>query len=154
MRTSIGIVVTMAVLLLVAVPDYSAALEEEQMKTFCTEKKDADQCFALGEKYRTVEMNNTAALEYFTLGCNLDHMTSCVHAGILTQQKGAQNSPEWKTAADLYQKACDQHHDRACFNLGTLKYKEGRASKAKELFELACEYGNKIACENLKKLVK
>lgn len=153
MKKSIGIFAVLAALLL-AVSGPSLALEEDAMKSFCTEKKDADQCFALGEKYRTVDMNNSSALEFFTLGCNLEHMTSCVHAGILTQQKGTQNSPEWKTAADLYQKACDQHHDRGCFNLATLKYKEGRANKAKELFQLACDYGNKIACENMKKILK
>lgn len=153
MKTSIGIFAVLAVFLL-AIPELSIAFEEDSMKAFCTEKKDADQCFALGEKYRTVDMNYTTALEYFTLGCNLGHMTSCVHAGILIQQKGTQNSSEWKTAGDLYQKACDQHHDRGCFNLATLKYKEGRANKAKELFQLACEYGNKVACDNMKKILK
>jgi TPR repeat protein len=152
-KKSFGLFAVLAVILL-AVPEQSSALDEDSMKAFCTEKKDADQCFALGEKYRTVDMNNTAAMEFFTLGCKLEHMTSCVHAGILIQQKGTQNSPEWKEAGELYQKACDQHHDRGCFNLATLKYKEGRANKAKELYQLSCDYGNKVACDNMKKILK
>lgn len=153
MKLSISLI-TLVTVCLLAVPRYTAAIDDDQMKVLCTEKKDADQCFSMGEKYRVVDMNNTAALEYFTLGCNLDHMTSCVHEGILTQEKGAQNSPEWKRAAELFQKACDQHHDKGCFELATLKYREGRAKKAVELYHLACEYGNKIACANEKKLTK
>ena len=141
-------------LLLLAVPEYAAGMDEEQMKTLCTEKKDADQCFALGEHYRVVDLNNKAALEYFILGCGLEHMTSCVHAGILTERNGIQNSAEWKQAADFYQKACDQHHDKGCFNMGMLKFKEGRAKKAMELFQLACDYGNSPACSKLKSMIK
>ena len=153
MRPSISLIAALAVLLL-AVPGYVAAADDEQMKAFCTEKKDADQCFALGEKYRTVDMNNKDALEFFVLGCNLSHMTSCVHAGILTQLKGVQNSSEWKQAAEFYEKACEQHHDKGCFNLASLKYREGRAKKAMELYQLACDYGNKMACDNAKRLTK
>lgn len=137
-----------------AVPGFAEMVDTEQLKVLCTEKKQADKCFELGEKYRVVEMDNKSALEYFILGCDLDDMTSCVHAGILTQQKATVNTPEWKQAGDFYKKACDQHHDRGCFNLGSLKYKEGRSKQAVEFYKTACDYGNRTACENFKLLQK
>jgi hypothetical protein len=93
-------------------------------------------------------------LEYFASGCRLEHMTSCVHAGILIQQMGTQNSPEWKEAAEFFQKACDQHHDKGCYNLASLKYKEGRSKKAAELYQLSCDYGNPMGCGKAKSLTK
>lgn len=153
MKISIRLMVILAILLF-AVPNYAAAVEVEDLKALCTEKKSGDQCFALGEYYRTVDMNNKSAIEYLVLGCNLDNMTSCVHAGILLQQSGTMGSGEWKQAADLFQKACDQHHDKGCYNLGTSKFKEGRAKKAMELYQLACEYGNQMGCNKVKSLTK
>ncbi len=129
-------------------------MDAEQLKSLCQEKKNADACFDLGEKYRVVDMNNKSALDYFQQGCELKHMTSCVHAGILTQAKGAQNSPEWKKAAEFFEIACNEHHDKGCFELGALKYREGRAKKAAEYFKIACDYGNKVACDNAKNLQK
>ncbi|MBI4384004.1 MAG: sel1 repeat family protein [Nitrospinae bacterium] len=153
MKTSISAVLAV-VTLLWSVPGFSQVMDTEQLKSSCQEKKTADACFELGEKYRVVEMDNKTALEYFLQGCELKHMTSCVHAGILTEVKGTQNSPEWKKAAELFETACNEHHDKGCFELGALKYREGRSKKATEYFKIACEYGNKIACNNMKKFEK
>ena len=45
---------------------------------------------------------------------------------------------------------CDE--DPACFNLGALKYKEGRQSAAIKYFEKACKMGNIPGCNNEKRL--
>ena len=67
---------------------------------------------------------------------------------------GKQYSPEWKKAVKLFQKACDAGEDGACFNIGSLKYKEGRASAAKKYYKQACDMGNQSGCTNLKGLQK
>jgi TPR repeat protein len=120
----------------------------------CNEKQIATACFKMGERYRILEGDNSTALSYFLKACDRDHMTACTHAGILTQMSDGQYSKAWKDATKLYQKACDAGEDPACFNMGNLKYKEGRASSARKYFKLACDMKNGPACANLKKLKK
>ena len=47
---------------------------------------------------------------------------------------------------------CDKDQDMGCFNLGALKYKEGRQKAAIKYFKKACDLGHPTACHNLKKL--
>ncbi|PIQ96408.1 MAG: hypothetical protein COV67_09725 [Nitrospinae bacterium CG11_big_fil_rev_8_21_14_0_20_56_8] len=125
----------------------------KKLKTDCA-AGDGVSCYRVGERYRIIETDNKTALEWYFKACNANDMGGCNSAGILTQMLGKQYSPEWKTAAELFQKACDAKVDRACFNLGSLKYREGRAKAALKYYTLACEMDNKIACENIKKLDK
>ena len=120
----------------------------------CDEDKNTMACFDMGERYRLLEQDNATALTYFIKGCDGDHMVACTHAGILTQMSDKQYSKAWKEAAKFYQKACDAGEDPACFNMGNLKYKEGRASSARKYFKLACDMKNGPACANLKELEK
>lgn len=125
--------------------------QEAKEKQLC-EEGNSTACFKVGERFRTVELDNKSALPYFQKGCDGGHMTACTHAGILTQMKGKQYSPQWKEAVKLFQKACDAKEDRACFNLGSLKYKEGRQKAAIKYFTLACDMGNRLACDNKARL--
>ena len=124
-----------------------------KMKSLC-EEGNSTACFELGERYRTLERDNNIALQYFIKGCDAGHMIACTHGGILTQMTDKQYSPAWKRAAKMYQKACDAEESQACFNMGLLKYKEGRASSARKYFKIACDMKNQVACHNLKNLQK
>ncbi len=127
---------------------------KEGLERLCNEEKNGLACLQLGENSRVMDRDNKTALKYFRTGCDNNNMTACVHAGILIQMNGTQYSKQWKEAAALYQKACDQDHDKACFNLGSLKYREGRAKKAIKFYDKACELGNIMACSNAKTLKK
>jgi len=116
------------------------------------EKGNGKECFKIGERYRTVEMDNKNSIVYHLKACDKDYITGCTHAGILIQMTGNQNSPQWKKAAKLYGKGCDAKSDRACFNLGQLKYREGRQSSAKKYWKISCDLGNQIACSNYNRI--
>ena len=49
-------------------------------------------------------------------------------------------------------KSCEAGEDRACFNMGTLNYKEGRQSKAIKYYKKACGMGNQAGCAREKRL--
>jgi TPR repeat protein len=143
---------------LAAIPGNFAFAEEDpqiaKLIELCDKEKNSTACFKMGERYRILERDNATALTYFLKGCDGDHMTACTHAGILTQMSDKQYSKAWKDAAKLYQKACDAGEDPACFNMGNLKYREGRASSARKYYKLACDMKNAPACANLRKLEK
>ena len=126
--------------------------EAGALKALCDDEGNSVACFKTGERYRILERDNNSALPYLLKGCDAGHMVACTHAGILTQITDKQYSPAWKKAAKLFQKACDAGEDPACFNLGSLKYREGRASAARKYFKMACDMKNAVACDNLKKL--
>lgn len=121
------------------------------MKIDC-EKGESRPCYLLGQRYRTVELDNKTALEYYIKSCDHDDMDGCNIAGILTQQQGLQYSKHWKEAAKFYQKACDSKQDLACANMGSLKYREGRAKAALKYYKLACDLGNIVGCQNVSRL--
>ncbi len=124
-----------------------------KLKSLC-EEGNGNACYEMGERYRTVELDNKTAKEYHLKACDGGHITGCTHAGILIQMTGQQYSKQWKQAAKLFQKGCDVKSDKACFNLGRLKYKEGRQKAAIKYWTLSCDYGNQIACDNVQKLKK
>ncbi len=72
----------------------------------------------------------------------------------MIQNTGKQYSPQWKESSKMFKKACEAGVHRGCFNLGSLYYKEGRASKAKKLYQKACDMGNQPGCDNVKWLSK
>lgn len=134
--------------------DAAWAEDDEEMtglKKLCAEKNDSA-CFRIGEKYRILERDNKTALEYYLKACDTGHLDACTYAGILTAGKGRQYSPEWKKAAELFKLTCDQNQEMGCFNLGALKYKEGRQKAAIKYFKKACELGHQTACSNLHNL--
>ncbi|MFQ5451775.1 MAG: tetratricopeptide repeat protein [Nitrospinaceae bacterium] len=122
-----------------------------KMKSLC-EEGNSTACFRLGERYRILERDNKTSLAYHLKACEHGYITGCTHAGILIQMTGTQYSPQWKKAAKLFLKGCDAKSDRACFNLGSLKYKEGRQKAAMKYWKLACDLGNQTGCHNYKKL--
>ncbi|NIQ02856.1 MAG: hypothetical protein GWM98_22905, partial [Nitrospinaceae bacterium] len=63
-------------------------------------------------------------------------------------------SPQWKKAAKLFKKGCDVGSDKACFNLGSLKYREGRQSSAIKYYKKACDLGNQVGCQNHQELIE
>ena len=127
------------------------APETKAMKENC-EKGIGQDCFKIGERYRVIEMDNKASITYHLKACDADYITGCTHAGILIQMTGKQYSPQWKKAVKLYTKGCTAKSDKACFNLGQLKYKEGRQSAAKKYWKLSCDLGNPVACSNHKRI--
>ena len=127
------------------------APETKAMKENC-EKGNGRDCFKIGERYRVIEMDNKSSIPWHLKACDVDYITGCTHAGILIQMTGKQYSPQWKRAAKLYLKGCDAKSDKACFNLGQLKYKEGRQSAAKKYWKLSCDLGNPVACANFKRI--
>lgn len=140
---------------LIALPGTAAWAEDDEemkgLKKLCEEKNDSA-CFRIGEKFRILERDNKTALEYYLKACDTGHLDGCTYAGILTAAKGKQYSPEWKKAAELFQRTCDQNQEMGCFNLGALKYKEGRQKAAIKYFKKACDLGHQTACSNLKNL--
>jgi len=127
------------------------APETTALKDAC-EKGNGTACFKIGERYRVIEMDNKNSTSYHLKACDKDYITGCTHAGILIQMTGKQYSPQWKRAAKLFSKGCDAKSDKACFNLGQLKYKEGRQSAAKKYWKLSCDLGNQIACSNYNRI--
>lgn len=123
-----------------------------KLKSLC-EEGNGTACYKIGERYRTVELDNKNATAYHLKACDADYITGCTNAGILLiQSVGEQSSPEWKKAAKLFTKGCDVNSDKACYNLGQLKYKEGRQKAAKKYWKKACDLGNGIACGNYKRI--
>lgn len=120
-------------------------------KALC-EKGNGTSCFKIGERYRVVEIDKKSATVYHLKACDHGYITGCTHAGILIQMTGKQYSPQWKQAATLFTKGCDVNSDKACFNLGQLKYKEGRQKAALKYWGKACDLGNQVACANNKRL--
>ena len=102
----------------------------------------------------TLDRDNKSALVYFIKACDSGHMTGCTFGGNLMQNTGKQYSPQWKKATKMFQKACEAGEDAPCYNLGSLKYKEGRASRAKKYYQKACDMGNQSGCDNVKWLSK
>lgn len=120
---------------------------------FCNEGNSVA-CFKRGKAYVTLEKDKRSAIPLFRKACKANHMTACLWGGNLIQATGQQYSPQWKEASKMFKKACEAGEDGGCFNLGTLLYREGRASKAKKLFKKACEMGNQPGCDNEKWLSK
>jgi TPR repeat protein len=127
--------------------------DEDKLLKMCNEGNSVA-CFKRGQKYVTLDKDNKKAIPLFRKSCAADHMTACLWGGNLIQNTGKQYSPQWKEASKMFKKACEAGEDGGCFNLGSLYYKEGRASKAKKLYKKACDMGNKPGCDNVKWLSK
>ena len=127
--------------------------EEDKLLKMCNEGNSVA-CFTRGKKYVTLDKDTKKAIPLFRKSCAADHMTACLWGGNIIQNTGKQYSPQWKEASKMFKKACEAGEDAGCFNLGSLYYKEGRASKAKKLYKKACDMGNKPGCDNVKWLSK
>ncbi len=127
--------------------------EEDKLLNLCN-KGNSSACFERGKKYVTLDRDNNKAIDVFRKGCAGDHMTACLWGGNLIQNTGKQYSPQWKEASKMFKKACAAGEDGGCFNLGSLYYKEGRASKARKMYKKACDMGNQPGCDNVKWLSK
>jgi len=127
--------------------------EEDELLGMCNNGNSVA-CFERGKKFVTLDKSTKKAIPLFRKSCAADHMTACLWGGNLIQNTGKQYSPQWKEASKMFKKACDAGEDGGCFNLGSLYYKEGRASKARKLFKKACDMGNMPGCDNVKWLSK
>jgi hypothetical protein len=127
--------------------------DEDKLLKMCNEGNSVA-CFERGKKFVTLDKDTKKAIPLFRKSCAADHMTACLWGGNLIQNTGKQYSPQWKEASKMFKKACEAGEDGGCFNLGSLYYKEGRASKAKKLYKKACDMGNKPGCDNVKWLSK
>ncbi len=123
-------------------------------RTFLCNEGDSTACFKVGREFMSLDRDNKSALVYFVKACDGGHMEGCTFGGNLMHNTGKHHSPEWEKAAKMFQKACDAGVNESCFNLGSLEYKEGRASKAKKYYQQACDMGNQPGCDNLKWLSK
>ncbi len=127
--------------------------EEDKMLDSCN-KGNSAACFERGKKFVTLDRDNKKAIPLFRKSCAADYMTACLWGGNLIQNTGKQYSPQWKEASKMFKKACEAGEDAGWFNLGSLFYKEGRASKAKKMYKIACDMGNQTGCDNVKWLSK
>lgn len=125
--------------------------ETKAIKDAC-EKGNGRACYRIGERYRRVELDNKNAIPYYLKACDDNYLAGCNGAGILIQMTGKQYSPQWKRAAKLFAKGCELKDHTACFDLGQLKYREGRQSAAKKYWKMSCDLGNRIACSNYKRI--
>ena len=91
-------------------------------------------------------------MKYYVIACDAGYMTGCTNGGILLAMKGTPYSKEFKQARKMFDKSCEAGEDPACFNLGTLNYKEGRQSKAIKYYKKACGMGNQGGCAKEKRL--
>ena len=91
-------------------------------------------------------------MKYYVIACDAGYMTGCTNGGILLAMKGTPYSKEFKQARKMFDKSCEAGEDPACFNLGTLNYKEGRQSKAIKYYKKACGMGNLGGCAKEKRL--
>ena len=121
------------------------APETKALKDSC-KKGNGRSCYKIGDRYRIIELDTKGAIPYYQKACDDNYLAGCNAAGILTQRTGKQYSPQWKTAAKLYTKGCDLKDHVACYNLGKLKYDEGRQSASKKYFKIACDLGNPVGC--------
>ena len=127
------------------------AQQEEEMEALCKEGN-STACFKLGERFRILDKDNKIALKYYVIACDAGYMTGCTNGGILLAMKGTPYSKEFKQARKMFDKSCEAGEDPACFNLGTLNYKEGRQSKAIKYYKKACGMGNQGGCAKEKRL--
>lgn len=125
--------------------------QDDKLEALCHEGN-STACFKRAKKYFILDKDNNKAIPLFRKACEGDYMTGCLWGGNLIQNTGKQYSPQWKEAAKMFKKACGAGEDGACVNLGSLYYREGRASKAKKLYKKACDMGNRVGCHNLKEL--
>lgn len=123
------------------------------LKKWCEEGNGAA-CFQMGERYRTVELDNKTAIVYHLKACDAGYITGCNHAGILLMGIGTHGSKEWKQAGKLFKKGCDIDTDKACYNLGSLKFKEGRQKASLKYWKKSCDLGNASGCFRYKKYSK
>ncbi|WP_282010556.1 tetratricopeptide repeat protein [Nitrospina watsonii] len=127
--------------------------EEDELLKLC-ESGNSAACFERGKKYVTLDNDIKSAIPLFRKSCEENYMTACIWGGIYIQNRGKQYSSEWKEAAAMFEKACNAKEDAACFNLGALKYREGRQSASLKWFKVACDMGNQPACDNIVKINK
>lgn len=113
-------------------------------------------CTNLGmahERGQGVKKQPVLANTLFDKACQLKDMEGCNN---LAFNLLAANPKRYsKRAIDLLKMACDQHHIKACHNLGILYFKiKGDVDKARTVFTKACKGQHEDACSVLRRLPK
>ena len=127
------------------------AQEKEKMEALCKEGN-GFACLKIGDRYRTLDRDLKKALVYYIKACDTGDMEGCTNGGVVLLLKGTPYSKQFKQARKMLGKSCEAGEDRACFNMGTLNYKEGRQSKAIKYYKKACGMGNQAGCAREKRL--
>ena len=127
------------------------AQEKEKMEALCKEGN-GFACLKIGDRYRTLDRDLKKALVYYIKACDTGDMEGCTNGGVVLLLKGTPYSKQFKQARKMLGKSCEAGEDRACFNMGTLNYKEGRQSKAIKYYKKACDMGNQGGCAKEKRL--
>ena len=146
-----------ALLCLIDAPAFAQPIDttsEGFLKNMCENKKVSISCWKLGERFRTLDRNLKMALPWYEKACDMGLMDGCSYAGVIFAQRGTPYSKDFKKATKYFSLACEQKHDIACFNLGSIKYKEGRQKKAIKYYDMACEMGHQGGCARAAKLKK
>lgn len=104
---------------------------------------------------RLVGQDYHKALKYYKKSCDLGYAKSCNNLAIF-YENGFGTRQDKAIAKQYYQKACDDlDYVNACFNLGSLHYKEKdikQKSIAKHYYGKTCDLGEQLGCDNYKKL--
>ena len=124
------------------------------LKKLCEEKKVSISCWKLGNRFRTLDRDLKKALIWYEKACEMGLMDGCSYAGVILAQRGTPYSKDFKKATQYFGSACEEKHDLACFNLGSIKYKEGRSKKAIKYYDMACKLGHQGGCARAAKLRK
>ena len=127
------------------------AQEEEKMEALCKEGN-GFACLKIGDRYRTLDRDLKKALVYYIKACDTGDMEGCTNGGVVLLLKGTPYSKQFKQARKILDKSCEAGEDRACFNLGTLNYREGRQKKSIKYYQKACDMGNQGGCAKAKRL--
>ena len=125
--------------------------KEEKLEDLCS-KGNAYACLQIGERYRILDKDFKKALVYYIKACDGGDMEGCTNGGVVLLMKGTPYSKQCKQARKMLDKSCEAGEDPACFNLGTLNYKEGRQKKAIKYYKKACDMGNQVGCAKEKRL--
>ena len=144
------VVITFSILSISVASTQEKSLEEK-MEDLCS-KGNAFACLQIGDRYRTLDRDFKKALVYYIKACDGGDMEGCTNGGVVLLMKGTPYSKQFKQSRKMLDKSCKAGEDRACFNLGTLNYKEGRQSKAIKYYKRACEMGNQAGCAKEKRL--
>lgn len=126
----------------------------KKMKEFLSkscEKEFGDGCYKAGETNY-----GKTALKYYENGCFALSSESCFKSGMF-YLKGDFVRQDFDVAKSFFEIGCDNSVAEACYQLGRL-HEEGHGSwvfqksKAKTLYEKACDLGNSDGCKNYKRL--
>ena len=140
------------------------AMDNQRAVAFFAKACDASSgplCFGLNDMYQkgfTIAMDNPRAPALYAKACDTGSAPQiCYFLGTMYEE-GKGVATDYPRAAAFYAKACSPHgvEPAACSSLGVM-YENGNGvgkdiEKAKQLLNEGCQLGNRLGCDQIKKL--